>query len=87
MTLAKSYPAPVAELTNANGQTVEGVFLRVATAPQPIQMINPLAPPQYGSARNLVVFSELDYNRSDNSNKPSRPQPTGVRFLSIGSIW
>jgi hypothetical protein len=72
-------PAPVAELTHNDGVTVEGLLLRVTTAPEPIQMINPGAPPEYGSARNLVVFTD---DRSDNLHK-GQIRPNGIRLLTL----
>ena len=76
-------PAPVAELTHNNGVTIEGVLLRVATAPKPLNMINPLAPPQYGSARNLVVTTD---DRIDNLHK-GPAQPDGIRLLTFRPFW
>lgn len=82
------YPAPVAEMTTGNGPTVEGVFLRVATAPRPIQMLNPLAPPEYGSAGNLVTYTDTDPNRTANPNKqPLQAQANGIRLLTLRSLW
>jgi len=65
---------------------IEGVLLRVLTAKEPAQMINPLAPPEYGSARNLVVYTERDPFRTSNENK-FRFQPDGIRVLTIRPIW
>ena len=76
-------PAPVAELTHNNGVTIEGVFLRVATAPKPLNMINPLAPPQYGSARSLVVTTD---DRANNLNK-GPVHPDGIRLLTFRPLW
>lgn len=65
---------------------VEGVALRVLTAPNPAQMINPLAPSEYGSARNLVTYTERDPYRTSNENKYGF-QPSGIRFLTIRPLW
>ncbi|MDD5351163.1 MAG: hypothetical protein PHQ12_13210 [Chthoniobacteraceae bacterium] len=75
-------PAPVAEFTNGNGPAVGGVLVRMASAPEPLQMLNPLAPPSYGSARSLVTVSSSDGNRSGNLNKRVE-QPDGIRFLTF----
>lgn len=75
-------PPPVAEMTTGCGPTVEGVLLRVSTAPEPIQMINPLAPPQYGSAGSLVTYSDEYWNRDANPNV-RRWQPDGIRLLTF----
>jgi len=76
-------PAPVAELTRNNGATIEGVFLRVATAPKPLNMINPLAPPEYGSARSLVVTTD---DRASNLHK-GPIHPDGIRLLTFRPFW
>ena len=76
-------PAPVAELTHNNGVTIEGVLLRVATAPKPLNMINPLAPPQYGSARSLVVTTD---DRASNLTK-GPIHPDGIRLLTFRPFW
>ena len=76
-------PAPVAELTHNDGVTIEGVFLRVATAPKPLNMINPLAPPEYGSAHSLVVFTD---DRANNLNK-GPVHPDGIRLLTFRPLW
>lgn len=76
-------PAPVAELTHNDGVTIEGVFLRVATAPKPLNMINPLAPPEYGSARSLVVTTD---DRVNNLHK-GPIQPDGIRLLTLRPFW
>ena len=80
------YPAPVAEMTTNNGPTVGGVAVRVSTAPEPARMFSPTAPPEYGSAWDLVSFT-TDPNRTDNPNKPPQLQPNGLRLLTFGSIW
>jgi len=80
------YPAPVAEMTTGNGPTVEGVFLRAATAPRPLQMLNPLAPPLYGSAGNLVTYTD-DPNRTSNPNKRAPFQADGIRLFTLRSLW
>lgn len=83
----RQLPAPVGEMVQPNGRVVEGVLLRVATAPQRMQMINPVAPPEYGSASELVVFS-ADPNRTDNRNRPpTKAQPIGLRLLTVRSFW
>lgn len=64
---------------------MEGAFVRVATAPKPLQMINPLAPPEYGAAGNLVTFTD-DPNRNDNPNI-RLIQPNGIRLLTLRSLW
>jgi len=79
-------PAPVAEMTTGNGPAVGGVAVRVTTAPEPIRMFSPMAPPEYGSARSLVTYT-TDSNRTDNPNKPPQVQPNGIRLLTLGAIW
>ena len=79
------YPAPVAEMTTGNGPTVGGVLVRLNTAPEPLQMLNPLAPPEYGSARSLLSYTN-DPNRTDNPNK-REIQPNGIRLWTLRSIW
>lgn len=74
-------PAPMADTP----PEVEGVLPRLVRAAQPIEMVNPFAPSQYGSARNLVVYTEHDnINTNQNAN---RLQPEGIRFLTIRPIW
>jgi len=81
-------PAPVAEMTTGDGPTVEGAFLRMATAPKPLQMLNPVAPPEYGSARSLVTFDFDDPNRTSNPNiRHFNPQPDGIRLLTLRPLW
>ncbi|MEI6351471.1 MAG: hypothetical protein WCP06_10235 [Verrucomicrobiota bacterium] len=85
----KSTPPVVAEQSAAVAQTpktVDGVVPRVLTASDPAQMINPLAPPEYGSGRDLVVYTERDPYRTDNENK-RRLQPDGLRLLTIRPLW
>ena len=77
------FPAPVAEMIPERGPSVEGVILRVATAPDPAQMINPGAPPQYGSARNLVVFTDDRYNNL----QKGQIRPDGIRLLTFRPFW
>ena len=79
--VAEQLPQPV-----ATPRTVDGVLPRLLTAPDPAQMINPLAPPEYGSGRNLVVYTERDPYRTDNENK-RRLQPEGLRLLTIRPLW
>lgn len=79
-------PPPVAEMTTGCGPTVEGVFLRVATAPKPLQMVNPAAPPEYGSAGSLVTYTDDYLNRDSNPNQ-RRWQADGVRFLTFRTFW
>jgi len=86
MTPMVRYPAPVAEMTTGNGPAVGGVAVRVTTAPEPVRMFSPMAPPEYGSARSLVTYT-TDSNRTDNPNKPPQPQPNGIRLLTFGAIW
>ena len=80
------YPAPVAEMTTGNGPTVGGVLLRVQTAPTPLLMFSPLAPPEYGSARSLITFTD-DPNRTANPNVRRPTQPDGIRLLTFRPNW
>ena len=87
--LRRSTPPAVAERSDQVVQTqktVDGVLPRVASAPDPAQMINPLAPPEYGSGRDLVVYTERDPYRTNNENK-RRFQPDGLRLLTIRPLW
>jgi len=71
----------------ANPQPVaEGVLPRALTSDAPPQMINPLAPLEYGSAWSLVTFTERDPYRTDNMNK-NHLQPNGIRFLTLRPLW
>jgi len=79
------YPAPVAEMTTGNGPTVGGVFLRMQTAPAPLLMLSPLAPPEYGSARSLLTYTD-DPNRNSNPNVRA-VQPNGIRLLTFRTDW
>ena len=81
----KHSPAPVAEMTVGNGPTVGGVILRVNTAPEPLRMFSPLAPPEYGSARNLLTFTD-DPNRNANPNI-RKIEPDGIRLLTLRPNW
>jgi hypothetical protein len=80
------YPAPVAEMTTASGRTYGGVLLRVATAPDPAQMINPAAPALYGSGRNLVSYSDTTMHRGANLNV-RQVQSDGLRLWTLRDIW
>jgi hypothetical protein len=80
------YPAPVAEMRTGNGPTKEGLLLRVATAPDPIQMINPAASPIYGSGRNLVTYSETNIHCDANPNI-SALHSDGLRLWSYREFW
>jgi hypothetical protein len=79
-------PAPVAEITNGDGPTVGGVLVRLASAPAPFQMINPFAPPEYGSARSLVSISDSAADRSGNHNIRV-VEPDGIRILTFRTNW
>jgi len=79
-------PAPVAEYTKGNGPAVGGVLVRLASAPKPLQMLNPLAPPEYGSARSLVSVSDVAADRSGNHNV-REVQLDGIRLLTFRTNW
>ncbi|HWL51115.1 MAG TPA: hypothetical protein VNQ90_01675 [Chthoniobacteraceae bacterium] len=84
-------PPPVAERTSGEAlanpvREVEGALPRVLTAPDPAQMINPVAPPEYGSGRDLVTYSEYDPFTSSTQNK-RRLEPDGIRLLTIRPLW
>ncbi|MEI8234623.1 MAG: hypothetical protein WCH57_08050 [Verrucomicrobiota bacterium] len=79
-------PAPVAEFTNGNGPAVGGVLVRLVSAPEPLQMINPLAPPEYGSARSLVSLSDSAADRAGNHNIRV-VQADGIRLLTFRPNW
>ena len=80
------YPAPVAEMTTGCGPRVEGLLLRVSTAPQPAQMINPAAPAIYGSGRYLVTYEETQVHRDANPNV-RRLHSDGLRLWSLKDFW
>ncbi len=65
---------------------VEGVIPRALTSRDPAQMINPLAPLEYGSGWSLVTFTERDPYRTDNLNK-NKLQTNGIRFLTLRPLW
>lgn len=67
-------------------KSVSGVALRVLTAPNKAQMINPLAPPEYGSARGLVEYTQRDPYRTSNENKFAFQQD-GIRLLTLRPFW
>ncbi len=84
-------PPPVAERTSGEAlanpvREIEGIIPRVLTAPDPAQMINPVAPPEYGSGRDLVTYSEYDPFTSSTENK-RRQEPDGLRLLTIRPLW
>jgi len=74
-------PAPVAEFQNDNGPIVGGVLVRLVSAPEPLQMINPMAPPEYGSARRLVTAGNSP-DRDGNRNRRDI-YSDGVKLLTI----
>ena len=78
-------PAPVAEMTTGNGPTVGGAFLRMQTAPTPLLMLSPAAPPEYGSGRSLLTYTD-DPNRNSNPNVRA-VQPDGIRLLTFRTDW
>jgi hypothetical protein len=65
---------------------IEGVIPRALTSRAPAQMINPLAPLDYGSAWSFVTFTERDPYRTDNLNK-NHLQTNGIRFLTLRPLW
>jgi len=67
-------------------RSYSGVAVRFLTAPNKAQMINPLAPPEYGSARNLVEYTIRDVYRTSNINKYEL-QPNGIRLFTIRPLW
>ena len=64
---------------------VGGAIPYALTLPDPAQMINPLAPWQYGSGRTFVTFDRDPY-RTDNPNK-YHLQPNGIRFFTLRPLW
>lgn len=82
---APPLPAVAAPPPAPGGTIVEGVLPNLAQAPNPLEMFNPFAPPEYGSARNFVVYTERDpYNMTTNK---FRFQPDGVRLLTVRPLW
>ncbi len=77
-------PSPVGEIHEPPFAT--GVLPRALTARNPAQMINPLAPPEYGSARNLVVYTDRDIYRTDDQQK-NKQQPYAIRLLTLRPLW
>ena len=72
-------------LTNVS-PNVDGVLPRLLTARIPAQMINPLAPPEYGSAADLMIYTDSDPHRTTNASVP-RVTPYGIRLLTIQPLW
>ena len=80
-------PPPVAAppIERSGVTVVEGVIPNIIQAPDPIQMLNPLAPPEYGSARNFVVYTDQDpYSMTTIT---PRFQPEGIRLLTVRPLW
>jgi len=50
--------------TRVNGTTYEGIFVQMAKTPNPLQLINPAAPLEYGSSEDNVVFDPTTGNAS-----------------------
>lgn len=44
-------------------------------------MLSPMAPPEYGSGRNLLAYTD-DPNRTENRNR-REVQPIGIRLLTF----
>jgi hypothetical protein len=49
----------------------DGIFIQVAKADNPLQLINPLAGPQYGNAEDNLV------------RDPVTERPSGLKFFSV----
>ncbi len=64
----------------------EGPIPRALTSRVPAQMINPLAPLEYGSGWSFLTFTERDPYRTDNANK-IHLQPDGLRLLTLRPLW
>jgi len=75
-------PPPVAEETTRGGVVVEGALLRLATAPDPLQMFNPAAPRSYGNASDLVTYS-YSYRNVDANPNERYLHATGIKLLSF----
>ncbi len=86
----KELPPIVAQseevVVGKTGPNVDGILPRLLTARVPAQMINPLAPPEYGSAADLETFTELNPYRTSNANA-IRLQSDGFRLLTLKSLW
>ena len=80
-------PPPVGAPPSAGPGTtiVEGILPNIILSRTPLQMVNPLAPPEYGSARNLVVYTEED--PYDTVTNKIRFQPYGIRVLTVRPLW
>jgi len=82
---SSALPAVAAPPLAPQGTVVEGVLPRLVQSPNALEMFNPLAPPEYGSARNFVVYTERDpYNTATNK---FRFQPDGIRLLTVRPLW
>lgn len=83
-------PAVAEQMSRENlanpARSYSGVAVRFLTAPNKAQMINPLAPPEYGSARNLVEYTIRDVYRTSNINKYEL-QPNGIRLFTFRPLW
>ncbi len=47
-----------------NGRAYEGIFVQMAKTSNPLELINPAAPPEYGSSEDNVVFDPITGNAS-----------------------
>jgi hypothetical protein len=57
--------------TKINGITYSGILVQLATTDQPLELINPFAPSEYGSAQDNTVLD------------PITGRPSGLKLLSI----
>lgn len=74
---------PVGERVETSRSTVEGALLRLVTAPNPVQMFSPFAPPEYGSGRSLVTYTDRKGPFRNSTQNATWFQPEGLRLLTL----
>ena len=76
---APEQPRPIRPVPIAPTPTVEGAVVRGARIGNPLQMVNPFAPREYGRGDGLVA-----YEPNDPFQRPHQPTPraVGVRLFS-----
>ena len=62
----------------------EGAIQRAVRKGNPLQLINPFAPKEFGSGQDMVVYQEPQGPAPDPEQRHNpQPRPVGVRLLSF----
>ena len=70
-------------MEEGDGTVVEGVIPRIVSAPNPLEMFSPFAPPSYGSSRRFVTYTDDRLILHGPTQNKTWFQPDGLRLLTL----